>query len=159
MFTNCNIQSIVIIILFLVSFPHRYALVVFHWNLSDSKSIQISETFLSILADLINFVVPIDLILPLISNSTHLFSKSLTSIPSAPTNIGTTITRSFFSFLARSKYLSIFLLSFIFILCYAIIIVIFIIVIIYNYQFTGTLPPPPPPPPPLQLQLLVLLLL
>ena len=33
---------------------------VFHWNLSDDKSPQISRTFLCILADLNNFVVGLD---------------------------------------------------------------------------------------------------
>ena len=47
---------------------------VFHWNLSDSKSPQIFKTLLSILADL-NAEVWMVLIFPLISNYSSPFSK------------------------------------------------------------------------------------
>ena len=56
---------------------------------------------------------------PLISNSTNLLYKLLWTIPSSPTIIIITVTfmfYRFFSSLANSKYLSIFSLSFIFIL-------------------------------------------
>ena len=38
-------------------FSHQLTLMVFNWNLSDSKSPQVSRTLLSILADLNNTVV------------------------------------------------------------------------------------------------------
>ena len=56
-------------------------------------------------------------ILPLISNSSSLFSRPLRTVASTPTTIGITITfifHSLFSSLARSKYLSIISVSFIF---------------------------------------------
>ena len=65
---------------------------VFHWSLSDSKSPQVSRTLISILADFNNSVVP-----------------------RAPITIGITITfmfHSFFNSLVRSRYLSLFTLSF-----------------------------------------------
>ena len=87
---------------------------VFPWILSDSKCPQISRTLLSILANFSNAVVSMIFILPLIFSS---FSKPLGTIPNAlNTNVITVILKllSFFSSLTRSKYFSIFLLSFIF---------------------------------------------
>ena len=58
------------------------------------------------------------MILPLIFNSTRLASKPLTTIPSAPTIIGITVTFMFYSFfdsLARFKYL--FICALLFPLC------------------------------------------
>ena len=53
-------------------FLHRCKLMVFYWSLSDSKSPQVSRTFLSILADLITAVVWMVSILPLIFNSSSI---------------------------------------------------------------------------------------
>ena len=64
-----------------------------------------------------NAVIWIASVFSLISNSSSLFPKPLRTVPSTPTTIGITVTfmfHSVFSFLARSKYLSSFLLSFIF---------------------------------------------
>ena len=64
-----------------------------------------------------NVLVWMILILSLISNSFSLFFKLLGTIPRAPTTNSITVTlmfHSIFSSLARSKYLFIFLLSFIF---------------------------------------------
>ena len=44
--------SFIIIISLLVTLSHQRWLVVIHWRLSDSKSLQVSWTFLSILSDL-----------------------------------------------------------------------------------------------------------
>ena len=88
-------------------------------SLSDSKFSLVFETLLIILADLNNVVVQMIFILPLISCSPSLFSRPLRTIPNAPTTIGITVTfifLSFFSFLAKSKYLLIVSFSFIFIL-------------------------------------------
>ena len=68
-----------------------------------------------ILADFNRAVVWIVSILPLISNSLWLFSRPFGTVPRAPITIGTTFTHmfhSFFSSLARSKYLSFFSISF-----------------------------------------------
>ena len=85
-------------------------------SLSDSKSPKVSWTLLSILADINHAVVWMISIFPLISNSACPLSKPLGSVPNAPTIIDITVTHMFhtlffFSSLARSKYLFIFLLS------------------------------------------------
>ncbi len=92
---------------------------VFHWSLSDSKSPQISRTLLSILAVLNNAVVWIVSTSPPTSKSSSLFSNPLVTVPNAPITIGIIVTymfHSFFSSLARSRYLSFFTHSFCFIL-------------------------------------------
>ena len=53
-------------------------------SLSDSKSIQVSRTFLSILANFNNAVILIVLICPRFSNSSSPVSKPLRTIPSMP---------------------------------------------------------------------------
>ena len=78
---------------------------VFHWSLSDSKSPQVSRTFLGILANLNNAIVGMVLILPLISNSFSLFSKRLVTVPSTLFAIGVTVTTMF---LARSIFVLIY---------------------------------------------------
>ena len=80
------------------------------WSLSDSKSPQVFRTLLSILADLSNAVHWMVSTHPPISNS----FKPLGIVPSAPITIGITVTfmfHSFFSSLAKSKYLSLLSLS------------------------------------------------
>ena len=86
---------------------------------SYSKSHRVFKTFLCNLADFNNAVVFIVLVLPLITNSSGLFSEHLETVPSAPTTIGITVTlmiHNFFSSLARSKHLSIFFFFFCFLL-------------------------------------------
>ena len=61
---------------------------IFHRSLSDSKSSQVSRTFLSILADLIMAVIWMITVHPPISNSFSLFTKPLEIVPSAPITIG-----------------------------------------------------------------------
>ena len=85
-------------------------MLVLHW--SDINSPQVSRTFLGSLNVPNNAVVWIVSILPLISNS-----KTLGTVQSEPTTIDITaklIFHSFFSSLAKSKYVSIISLSFIF---------------------------------------------
>ena len=92
---------------------------VFLWSLSDSKSPQVSRTRLRILAVLINAVVWIVSTRPPTSKSFRPFNDPLVIVPNAPIIIGTIVTfmfHSFFSSQARSRYLSFFSLSFIFIL-------------------------------------------
>ena len=89
-----------------------------HWSLSDSKSPQVSRTRLSILAVLGNAVVWITSTRPLTSKSSRPFNNPLVTVPNAPITIGTIVTSMFHSFFnsqARSRYLSFFSLSFIFI--------------------------------------------
>ena len=54
---------------------------VFHWTLIDSKSLQISRTLLSILADLSNAVVWMVSARPLISNSSSSFYQLISPLP------------------------------------------------------------------------------
>ena len=92
-------------------------LLVFLISLSDSKSPQDSRTLLSTILDLNSVVIWMVLILPLISNSFSLLSKHFVTDPRTPATIGITVTFIFywyFGSLAKSKYLSIFLLSFVF---------------------------------------------
>ena len=92
---------------------------VFHRNLSDSKSPQVSRTRLRILAVLSNAVVWIVSTRHPTSKSSRPFNNPLVIVPKAPITIGTIVTfmfHSFFNSLARSKYLSFFSLSFRFIL-------------------------------------------
>ena len=85
-------------------------LVVSHWNLSDSKSSQVSRTLLSILADLNYAVVWMVSSGLLISKSSSSFINSLVTAPSAPIIISIIVTSMFHSFfsLARSRYWSFF---------------------------------------------------
>ena len=88
---------------------------VFHWNLRDNKSPQISWTLLSILADLNNDVMLIVSSCSLISKSSSPFTNPLVTVPRAPITIGINVTfmfHSFFQFQARSEYLCFFSLSF-----------------------------------------------
>ena len=95
---------------------------VFHCSLNDSKSHQVSRTLLCILADLSYTVVWTVFTFPLISKSSSPFTNPLGIVQSATTTIGLTVTfmfHSFFSSLARSRYLSLFSHSFNFALWFA----------------------------------------
>ena len=90
---------------------------VFYWDLSDSKSPQISRTLLGILTDLNNAVGWTVSARTPISNSFSLFTKPLGIIPSTLITTGITIPfmfHCFFSSLKKSKYLSLFSFSLIF---------------------------------------------
>ena len=92
---------------------------IFHWNLSDSKSPQVSSILLSILAVLNNAVVWMVSTHPSTSKFYCPFNNPLVTVPKAPITIGIIVTfmfHSFFNFLARSRYLSFFSHSFSFIL-------------------------------------------
>ena len=92
---------------------------VFPWSLSDSKSPQVSRTLLSILAVLNNAVVWMVSTRPPTSKSSSPFSNPLVTVPNALITIGIIVTcmfHSFFSSLARSRYLSFFSHSLSFIL-------------------------------------------
>ena len=87
----------------------------FYRSLSDSKSPQVSRTYLRILAVLCYAVVWIVSTRPPTSKSSRPFNNPLVIVPRTPITIGTIVTfmfHSFFNSLARSRYLSFFSLSF-----------------------------------------------
>ena len=114
---NCILHTIIIIIIIIIllqSFSHQCQLMVFHWSLSDSKSPQVSRTRLRILAVLSAVVWIVSTPRPS-SKSSRPFNNPLVTVPNAPITFGTIVTfmfHSFFSSLARSRYLSFFSLSF-----------------------------------------------
>ena len=88
---------------------------VFHWILSDSNSPKVSRTLLGILADLINTVVWVVSTCPLITKSSSPFTNSFGD-RSKCTNYNWYNRHFhaiyFFSYLGRSRYLSLFSLYF-----------------------------------------------
>ena len=92
---------------------------VFHWNLSDSKSPQVPRILFSILAVLNNAVVLMVSTRPITSKSPSPFSNPFVIVPKVPITIGIFVTCMFhnlFNSLARSWYLSFFSYSLSFIL-------------------------------------------
>ena len=85
---------------------------VFHWSLSDCRSLQVSRTLLGILADFNNAVVWVVSFCLHTAMSSSSFTNLLVNGPSAPITIGITVIfmfHSFFSSLARCRYLFFFL--------------------------------------------------
>ena len=62
---------------------------VFHWSLSDNKSLQVPRTHLSILAVLSNVVIWIVSTRPPTSKSSRPFNNPFVVVPKAPITIGT----------------------------------------------------------------------
>ena len=92
---------------------------VFHWELSDSKSPQFSRTLLSILAVFNNAVVWMVSTRSPTSKSSRPLNNPLVTVAKAPITIGIIVTfmlHSFFNSLARLMYVSLFSHSFSFIL-------------------------------------------
>ena len=71
---------------------------VFHWSLSDTKSLQVSRTLLSILAVFNDAVVWMVFIRPPTSKSSWSFNNPFVTMPKGPITIGTIITFMFHSF-------------------------------------------------------------
>ena len=100
------------------SFSPQRKPMVSHWNLSDSKSRQVSRTLLSILAVLNNAEVWMVSTRPCIFKSSSSFINLLVSVLRAPIKISIIVTFTFhslfvfFNSLARSRYLSFFSISF-----------------------------------------------
>ena len=89
---------IIIIIIFLKDFSHQRQLMIFLWNLSDSKSSQISRTLLSILANLNNAVIWLVSTRPVISKSSSPCTNRKVTVPRAPIKVGITVTFMFHRF-------------------------------------------------------------
>ena len=107
--SNCQ-RYPALLLFYFMRVPHTL-LMGFFWSLSNSKSPQVSRTFLRILADPNNIVVWIVSARPPISNSSSSLSNLLGTVRSTPITIGITVTFKFYSFLmslARSKYFSLF---------------------------------------------------
>ena len=88
---------------------------VFHWSLSDNKSLQVSRILLGILADRNYAVVWMVSTRPVISKSSNPFINPLMTVPRTPITIGINVICMFHSFcnsLARLRYSSFFSLSF-----------------------------------------------
>ena len=88
---------------------------VFHKNLSDSKSPQVSRILLGILADLNNAVVWTVTTRPVISKSSSPDINPLAAMPRAPNTIGIIVTfifHIFFNSLTKSRYSFLFSHSF-----------------------------------------------
>ena len=93
-----------------MSYSHQCYLMVFHWSLSDRKSLQVSRVLLSILVNLYNPEVRRVSIRPPISKSSSFpLSKHLGTITSASIIIGITVILMFHGFLSSlARYLSLF---------------------------------------------------
>ena len=118
-----RVQLLLLLLLLLLLFSplgfFTSELMVFHWSLSDSKSPQVSRTRLRILAVLSNAIIWIVSTRPPTSKSSRPFNNPLLIVLKVPITIGTFVTfmfHSFFNSLGRSRYLSFFSHSFIFIL-------------------------------------------
>ena len=91
-------RFIIIIIIIIRVFLHQCKLMVFHWSLSDSKSLQVSRTLLSILAVFNNVVVWKVSTRPPASKSSRPLNNSSVTVPKAPITIGIIVTFMFYSF-------------------------------------------------------------
>ena len=96
----------------LLGIQYQHYLVGFHWAMSNSMSPQVFRTLLSILANLNNIVVSLVAYPPLISS---LFFKPLIPFQVRVLQLVSLSLPCFPAYLAKSNYLSIFSLSFIFI--------------------------------------------
>ena len=109
---------------------------IFHWSLSDSKSPQISRTFLSILLDPNNAVILIASTCTVISKSSSLFTNLLEIVPSMPNTIGITVTFMFHSFFVLLQglgiCLSLFAFFFFFLLLLLFLLVVVVVVVFYS---------------------------
>ena len=84
--------------LLLESFSHQRQLMVFHWNLSDSKSPQLTRTLLIILAVLNNAVVWMVSTCPFISKYSTTFINPFVTVSRASIANGIIATFMFHSF-------------------------------------------------------------
>ena len=92
-------------------FSYQSLQIVFHWSLCDSKSLQVSSTLLSILANLNNAVHRMVSTCSLISKSSSPFTNNLEIVPNTPFTNCISVTfmfHIFCSLLAKSKYLCLF---------------------------------------------------
>ena len=84
---------------------------VFHWRLSDNKSLQVSGTLLSILADLNNVVIWLVSTRPPTSKSSSPFNNPSITEPRAPITIFISSTFMFQQFFQFPSKIKVFVLS------------------------------------------------
>ena len=111
----CLLFIIIILFCSFESFFKQHYQMVSHWSLSDSKFPHVSRTLLSILADLKNDIVWMVPTRSLIFKSYSPWTYPLVTAASVPITIGIMVIfmiHSFFSSLERSRYSSLFSLSF-----------------------------------------------
>ena len=113
------VRRVIIIFIIIIIYSLEFFTVLaefFHWSLSDSQSPQVSWTLLSILNNVVVWVLSTRLST---SKSSSPFSNPLHTVSNAPITIGIIVIfkfHSLFNSLARSRYLSFFSQSFSFIL-------------------------------------------
>ena len=90
-----KLSLLLLLLSLFVCFSYHFWLMIFHWSLSDSKSPQVTRTLQSILVNLNNAVEWKVSNISLISRFFSLFSKTLRTVPIAPTTIGITVTLMF----------------------------------------------------------------
>ena len=114
---------------------------VFHSSLSDSKSLQVSRTLLSILAVFNNAVVRMVSTRPPTSKSSRPFNNTLVTAPEAPISIGIIVTFMFHSFFQFSSKVEVLISLFTFFQFYYVVYrdsIIIIIIIIHFLRFFHT---------------------
>ena len=94
---------------------------VFHWNLNDSKSPQVSRTLLSIQAVVNNTVVWMVHTRPPISKSSSSFNNLLFTVPKAPITNGIIVTFIFHSFFQFSREVEVLIFFFTFFQFYSVV--------------------------------------
>ena len=94
---------------------------VFHWNLSDSKSPQVSRTLLSILAVLNYAVIWMVSTRHPTSKSSSPFNSPLVTVSNAPVTIGIIVTFMFHSFLEFSSKVEVLISLFTFFQFYSVV--------------------------------------
>ena len=93
-------NTIVWMVLALVSFSFQHSYMLFHWSLSYSKSPQISRSLLSILANFNNAVVWMVIGCPPISNSSNLLYQVFDGVMVKARNCGIVVRE----FVLQSRY-------------------------------------------------------
>ena len=94
---------------------------VFHWSLSDSKSLQVSRNLLSILAVLDNAIVWMVSTRPPTSKSSSPFSNPFVTVPNAPITIGIIVTCIFHSLFQFPSKVDVLILLFTFFQFYSVV--------------------------------------
>ena len=112
---------VVVVVYSLRAFLPQLMLMVFHWNLSDSKSPQVSRTLLIILADLNNAIIKMLSTPPLTYKSSSPFINPLMTVPKVQMTIGIIITFMFHNSFQFPTKVQVLILLFIFFQFYSVV--------------------------------------